>query len=130
MPRTYCIGSLQLHRYPLREGLQSYLVLDCERCHSIVASFPTSLHLDESASEAVNNPKMMSHRSNEINLSATLALHTTSFSWHDFRLVSRYWISRYRRRTSLSFQWEDLLKLPLKCLSLLWILPLETCAIE
>ena len=82
-----CFGSLQLHRYPLREGLQSYLVLHCDRCHSMVANFPTTLHIDESPSEAVNNPKMMSHRSNEINVRATLALHTTSFSWQDFRLA-------------------------------------------
>ena len=82
-----CSGSLKLHKYPLREGLQTYLVLHCDRCHSIVAKFPTTQHLGESAKEAVNNPKMMSHRSNEINVRATLALHTTSFSWQDFRLA-------------------------------------------
>ena len=53
----------------------------------MVANFPTTLHIDESPSKAVNNPKMMSHRSNEINVRATLALHTTSFSWQGFRLA-------------------------------------------
>ena len=82
-----CFGSLQLHRYPHTEGLQSYLVLHCDRCHSVVARFPTSLHIGESTSECVNNPKQMSHRPSEINLGANLALHTTSYSWQDFRLA-------------------------------------------
>ena len=82
-----CIGSLQLHKFPLIDGLQSYFVLHCVRCHSVVARFPTSLHLDESPMQAVNNPKMFSHRASQINERAPLALHTTSLSLLDFKLA-------------------------------------------
>ena len=82
-----CRGSLQLHKYPFIDGLQSYFVVHCDRCHCVVAKFSSSLHLDESPKQAVNNPKMFSHRACEVNVRALLALHTTSLSLLDFKLA-------------------------------------------
>ena len=82
-----CYGSLQLHKYPFTDGLQSYLVLHCERCHSVVARFSTTPHLGETAPQAVNNAQMISKRACEVNTRALLALHTTSSSWQDLRLT-------------------------------------------
>ena len=82
-----CFGSLQMHKYPYTVGLQSYLVLHCDRCHLIVARFPTTLHLCETSNEAVNNPHMISKRPCEINNRFLLALHRTSSSWEDLRLT-------------------------------------------
>ena len=82
-----CYGSLQMHKYPFTDGLQSYLILHCNRCHSVVARFPTTPHLGENASQAVNNPHMISKRGCEINTRALLAFHATSSSWQDLRLT-------------------------------------------
>ena len=82
-----CPGTLKLHKLPLTNGLQSYFILHCVRCHSVVAEFPSSLHLGETPQEPVNNPKMLSRRPNEIYSRALLAVHTTSMSWRDFLLV-------------------------------------------
>ena len=86
-PEHSCFGSLQLHTYPLTDGLQSYLLVHCDRCNTIVARFPKYLNLDEFAAEEENNPIMISHRACEINARSLLALHTTSHSRHDFLLA-------------------------------------------
>ena len=82
-----CTGSLQLHKFPFIDGLQSYFVVHCDRCHCVVARFSSSLHLDESPKQAVNNAKMFSHRPSEVNERALLALHTNSLSLQDFKLA-------------------------------------------
>ena len=82
-----CPGTLKLKKLPRTNGLQSNIILNCVRCHSVVAEFPSSLHLGETPQEAVNNPQMLSCRTNEVYSSALLAVHTTSMSWRDFLLL-------------------------------------------
>ena len=86
-PDRDCTGTLQLHKYPLSYGLQSYYVLHCIRCHEAVARFSSSPHLNETSEQAVNNPKMFERRPSQINTRALIALHVTSLSWQDFRLT-------------------------------------------
>ena len=82
-----CKGTIKLHKLPRNSGLLSYFILHCTRCHTVVAEFPSSLHLGETPGEAVNNPKMSLRRPNEVNSRALLAVHTSSMSWRDFLLV-------------------------------------------
>ena len=81
-----CFGHLQLHKLPRTDGLQSFFVLHCSRCHLVFAEFSSSLHIGESPIEAVNNPHMTSRRPSEVNSRALLAVHSTSMSWRDFLL--------------------------------------------
>ena len=83
-----CTGTHELHKFPFTNGLQSYFVLQCNRCHTVVARFSTSPHLDESSAEAVNNPRMFHDRRRaQVNARSLVALQATSFSWQDFRLA-------------------------------------------
>ena len=81
-----CIGYLQLHKHLRTDGLQSYFLLHCSRCHSQVAQFSSSLHVGESAVDSVNNPKMLKQRPSEVNTRALVAVHSTSMSWRDYLL--------------------------------------------
>ena len=82
-----CWGSMQLHKLPRYEGLQSHFILHCTRCHTVVAEFDSSLRVGESPKEAINNTKAFMRRPAEVNTRATLAVHCTSLSWRDFRLL-------------------------------------------
>ena len=82
-----CPGIMMLHKLPKTNGLQSYFILHCKRCHSVVAEFSSSKHIGETPTEAVNNPQMFTRRPNEVNTRALLAVHTTSTSWRDFLLI-------------------------------------------
>ena len=82
-----CSGTMVLHKLPKTYGLQSYFILHCVRCHSIVAEFSSSAHVGETPLEAVNNPNMNARRPNEVDSRAMLAVHSTSMSWRDFLLV-------------------------------------------
>ena len=83
-----CCGLLQLHKQTHRDGLQSSFVLHCRRCHSLVANFPSSLHIGESPQDAVKNQMMSLRRASEVNSRALFAVHSTSMSWLDFPLFS------------------------------------------
>ena len=82
-----CWGSMQLHKLPRSEGLQSHFILHCIRCHTVVAEFASSLCVGESPKEAINNPMAYMRRPAEVNTRATFAVHCTSLSWRDFRLL-------------------------------------------
>ena len=82
-----CSGSMQLHKHPRTDGLQSYFILHCNRCHSLVAQFSSSLHIGESPAEAVNNQLMTKRCAAEINSRALVAMHSTAMSWRDFLLL-------------------------------------------
>ena len=81
-----CRGRLRLHKLPNLDGLQSFFVLHCQYCHNVIAKFGSSLHLGESPSEAVNNPRMLLRRPSEVNIRSLLGVHLTSMSWQDFLL--------------------------------------------
>ena len=81
-----CHGTMQLHKLPRTDGLQSFFVLHCGRCHLVFAEFSSSTHIGESPIEAVNNPRIRSHRTSEVNSRALVAVHSTSMSWRDFLL--------------------------------------------
>ena len=81
-----CVGYLQLHKHTRTDGLQSYFLLHCNRCHLQVAKFSSSLHIGESPVDSVNNPKMMKQRPSEVNSRALVAIHSTSMSWRDYLL--------------------------------------------
>ena len=83
----HCPGTMMLHKLQKTISLQSYFILHCKRCHSVVAEFSSSLHIGETPQEAVNNPHMTTRRPIEVNRRALLATHTTSMSWRDFLLV-------------------------------------------
>ena len=83
----HCPGAMMLHKLPRTNGLQSYFILHCKRCHSVVAEFSNSPHIGETPKEAVNNPLMFARRPNEVNTRAFLAVHSTSTSWRDFLLI-------------------------------------------
>ena len=83
----HCFGSMVLHKIPKTNGLQSYFILHCRLCHSVVAEFSSSPHIGETPMEAVNNPQKTSRRPNQVNSRALLAVHSTSISWRDFLLV-------------------------------------------
>ena len=82
-----CSGYMTLHKLPRHNGLQSFFVLHCLRCHIVVAEFPSSLHIGESPLEAINNPPTKALRQTEVNTRALVAVHSTSISWRDFQLV-------------------------------------------
>ena len=81
-----CTGPLNLYQYAFRDGLQSYLLLNCSYCHLVIAEFPTSLPVGMQPREAVNDPQMLSRKKSEVNVRALLATHCTSASWNDFLL--------------------------------------------
>ena len=82
-----CYGSMILHNIPKTNGLQSYFILHCRRCHTVVAELSSSPDIGETPKEAVNNPKMSTYRPNQVNSRALLTVHSTSLSWRDFLLV-------------------------------------------
>ena len=82
-----CCGSMLLHKPPRSDGLQSYLIIHCNRCHTFVAQFSSSLHIGESPVQSVNNPRMTKKRETEVNSRVLVALHSTSMSWRDFLLL-------------------------------------------
>ena len=43
----HCPGAMMLHKLPRKNGLQSYFILHCKRCHSVVAEFSSSPHIGE-----------------------------------------------------------------------------------
>ena len=79
-----CPGHLALYEYGFREGMQSYLLLKCIRCHQIIAEFPNSIPSGSTPAQALNDPHMLTHKKSEVNYRAILAAHTTSSSWTDF----------------------------------------------
>ena len=83
---AHCTGKLNLYQYAFRDGLQSYLLLKCSRCHLVLAEFPTSCPVGMKPNEAVNDPQMLCRKKSEVNVRALLAAHCTSMSWSDFRL--------------------------------------------
>ena len=56
---AHCTGKLNLYQYAFRDGLQSYLLLKCSRCHLVLAEFPTSCPVGMKPNEAVNDPQML-----------------------------------------------------------------------
>ena len=82
-----CTGNLRLHKLQRHNGLQSFFVLHCVRCHIVVAEFSSSLHIGESPQEAVNNPPTKGFRQTEVNSRSLVAVHSTSMSWRDFLLL-------------------------------------------
>ena len=79
-----CSGHSILHQHSYRDGLQSYFLLKCTRCHLIIAEFPNSIPIGSTPVQAINDPHMMTHKKSEVNNRAMLAAHTTSSSWKDF----------------------------------------------
>ena len=84
---VHCSGKLNLYQYAFRDGLQSYLLLKCSRCHLVLAEFPTSCPVGMKPNEAVNDPQMLCREKSEVNVRALLAVHCTSMSSSDFRLT-------------------------------------------
>ena len=82
-----CYGRLKLYERQFQDGLQSFLLLKCTHCHSIVAEFPTTLPIGVAALDSINNKSVRVKGRSEINQRALLAVHTTSASWEDFRLT-------------------------------------------
>ena len=82
-----CYGRLRLYERHLQDGLQRFLLLKCTHCHSVVAEFPTTLPLGISALDSINNKSVRVKGKSEINQRALMAVHTTSASWEDFRLM-------------------------------------------
>ena len=102
-----CRGQLTLHQYSFRDGLQSYMMLKCQRCHLVAAEFPTSLPIGMSPVDAVNDPQMFHRKKSEVNFRALLAVNSTSASWADFRLtcyllgVQNTWKSMQKKSLSM-----------------------------
>ena len=84
---AHCTGNLNLYQYAFRDGLQSYLLLKCSRCHLVLAQFPTSCPVGRKPNEAVNDAQMLCRKKLEVNVRALLAAHCTSMSWSEFRLT-------------------------------------------
>ena len=84
---AHCTGKLNLYQYAFRDGLQSYLLLKCNRCHLVIAEFPTSCPVGMKPNEAVNDHQMLCRKKSEVNVRALLAAHCTSMSWSDFLLT-------------------------------------------
>ena len=82
-----CYGRLKLYERLIQDGLQRFLLLKCTHCHNVVAEFPTSLPVGVAALDTINNKSVRSRGKSEINQRALMAVHTTSASWEDFRLM-------------------------------------------
>ena len=80
-----CWGTMQLHKLPRRDGLQSHFILHCNRCHTLVAKFSSSVHIGESAIDSVNSPSDKIGPA-EVNTRALVAVDSTSMSWRDYLL--------------------------------------------
>ena len=78
-----CKGKLHLYEQPLEDGLQKFLLIKCNYCHSVVASLPIGVN----AENCVNNKAIRQRGQIDLNLRSLLAVHTTSQSWEDFRLT-------------------------------------------
>ena len=62
---AHCTGKLNLHQYTFRDGLQSYFLLKCSRCHLVLAEFPTSCPVGMKPNEAVNDAQMLCRKKSE-----------------------------------------------------------------
>ena len=82
-----CYGRLKLYEIPLDDGLQNFLLVNCTNCHKLVAEFPASPPIGVSAIASINDKSMITKGKSEINQRALMAVHTTSFSWEEFRLT-------------------------------------------
>ena len=82
-----CYGRLKLYERLIQDGLQRFLLLKCTHCHNVVADFPNSLPVGVTALDTINNKTIRSRGKSEINQRVLMAVHTTSASWEDFRLM-------------------------------------------
>ena len=82
-----CYGRLKLYERIIQDGLQKFLLLKCQLCHIVVAEFPATLPVGVTALDSINNKSVRVKGKSEINKRALMAVHTTSASWEDFRLM-------------------------------------------
>ena len=82
-----CKGKLHLYEQSLDDGIQKFLRIKCNYCHSVVAEFPASLPIGVTAENCLNNKAICQRGQSDLNLRSLLAVHTTSQSWEDFRLT-------------------------------------------
>ena len=68
------------------DGLQSFFVIKCNRCHQAIVEFPASLPIAMPPQSCINNKSVQIRGKSEVNTRAMLAVHSTSSSWEDFRL--------------------------------------------
>ena len=74
-----CWGIMQLHKFPRRDGLQYHFILPCNRCHTLVARFSSSVHIVDSALGLLNSSSVIL-RPADVNARALVAVHSTSMS--------------------------------------------------
>ena len=82
-----CKGKMRLYERLLEDGLQKFLLIKCDYCHNVVAEFPASLPIGVPADKCINNKSLRLRGQSDVNLRSLLAVHTTSQSWEDFRLM-------------------------------------------
>ena len=82
-----CKGRIRLYEQLLEDGLQKFLLIKCDYCDLVVAEFPASLPIAVPAHSCVNNKSIRVKGKSDLNLRSLLAVHTTSQSWEDFRLL-------------------------------------------
>ena len=82
-----CYGLLKMYERLIQDGLQRFFFLKCIHYHNVVAEFPTCLPVGVAALDTINNKYVRSRGKSEINQRALMAVHSTSASWDDFRLM-------------------------------------------
>ena len=82
-----CSGGPKLCERRIQDGLQKFLLIKCTHCYIVVAEFPATLPVGVTALDSIHNNSVRVKGQSEINKRALMAVHTTSASWEDFRLM-------------------------------------------
>ena len=85
-PNKLCTGCPAFYQQPMCDGLQSFFVFKCNRCHRAIVEFLASLPIAMPPKSCINNKSVQIKGKSEVNTRAMLADHSTSSSWEDFRL--------------------------------------------
>ena len=82
-----CSERAILYKHILNDGLQRFYVLKCIRCHLRIAEFPATLPIGITPKEVHNSERLLKRGQSQINTRSMVAVHFTSLSWADFRLL-------------------------------------------